>query len=52
MKCSSISQRKVERPSLESLLEDINKLGYSATGRKYGVSDNAIRKWIKNYNKE
>ena len=21
-------------------------------GRKYGVSDNAIRKWIKNYNKE
>ena len=26
-------------------------MGYSATGRKYGVSDNAIRKWIKYYEK-
>ena len=51
-KCDKLSRRKVERPSLESLLEDVNKLGFSATGRKYGVSDNAIRKWIKNYNKE
>ena len=27
----------------------MEELGYSATGRKYGVSDNAIRKWLKNY---
>lgn len=25
----------------------LEESGYSATGRKYGVSDNAIRKWIK-----
>lgn len=48
-KCLSIKQRKVERPSYEQLLKEIKELGYSGTGRKYGVSDNAIRKWIKNY---
>jgi hypothetical protein len=44
---SSIKQRKVERPDNEILLIDIKELGYSGAGRKYGVSDNAIRKWIK-----
>jgi predicted RNA-binding Zn-ribbon protein involved in translation (DUF1610 family) len=46
-----VSKRKVDRPDLEILLNDVNNLGYSATGRKYGVSDNAIRKWIKRYEK-
>ena len=46
-KCSRIKQRRVERPSLETLKEQIENIGYSATGRFYGVSDNAIRKWIK-----
>jgi len=49
--CSLKKQRKVERPPLEQLLKEIEELGYSATGRKYGVSDNAIRKWIKRYDK-
>lgn len=41
-------KRKVEnRPSLEHLIQDISDLGYCGTGRKYGVSDNAIRKWVK-----
>jgi hypothetical protein len=44
-----LDRRKVERPSLDILLNEINEMGYSATGRKYGVSDNAIRKWIKTY---
>jgi hypothetical protein len=44
-------RRKVERPDYEVLKEDVLKNGYSATGRKYGVSDNAIRKWIKYYQK-
>lgn len=49
-KCSQMSQRKVKnRPNLEILLNDINSLGYSKTGLKYGVSDNTIRKWIKQY---
>lgn len=47
----SINQRKVKRPPYEQLVEEINKFGYRATGRKYGVSDNAIRKWKKYYEK-
>lgn len=47
--CYNISQRKVDRPSYDILIKEIEELGYCAVGRKYGVSDNAIRKWIKNY---
>jgi hypothetical protein len=39
--------RKAERPPLDQLLREIAELGYCATGRKYGVSDNAIRKWLR-----
>ena len=46
-----LDKRKVNRPSLEVLLQDVKDLGYCGTGRKYGVSDNAVRKWIKAYNK-
>lgn len=46
---SSFTQRKVDRPPYDQLLNEVNELGYSATGRKYGVSDNSIRKWIKFY---
>jgi HNH endonuclease len=47
-----LNQRKVkERPSYEQLQEEVNNLGYSGTGRKYGVSDTAIRRWIKLYEK-
>jgi 5-methylcytosine-specific restriction endonuclease McrA len=42
-----IKRRKVERPSKEILLKLVNDIGFSATGRKYGVSDNSIRKWLK-----
>jgi len=44
--------RKVQRPSYDVLKCDIGQLGYSATGRKYGVSDNAVRKWEKAYQTE
>ena len=50
-KIKSIKQRKVERPPYGVLIKEIEENGYSATGRKYGVSDNAIRKWIKIYKK-
>jgi hypothetical protein len=41
-------KRKVDkRPSYDILIKEIEEMGYSATGRKYGVSDNCIRKWIK-----
>jgi hypothetical protein len=46
-KCDAINRRKVIRPEYNVLIDDIKKLGYVGTGRKYGVSDNAIRKWCK-----
>jgi len=45
--CSSKKRRVAKRPTLEILKQEIKNFGYSATGRKYGVSDNAIRKWLK-----
>ena len=45
----TISQRKVKRPPYKQLIQEISKLGYTGTGRKYGVSDNSIRKWKKYY---
>lgn len=49
--CSKKLQRKVERPTLEQLKNDVEELGYLGSGKKYGVSDNSIRKWIKLYEK-
>jgi len=45
--CYSKSQRKVERPPKEKLLIEIQQTSYVAVGKKYNVSDNAIRKWLK-----
>lgn len=45
--CYSKSQRKVERPPKEQLIKEIEESSYLAVSRKYGVSNNAIRKWIK-----
>ena len=43
-----MDMRKVKkRPNLDSLIDDIDKIGFVQTGKKYGVSDNTIRKWIK-----
>lgn len=41
--------RKVERPPYEQLLDDLRTMSFCAVGRKYGVSDNAVRKWIRWY---
>lgn len=43
------SKRKVERPTKEQLTELIRVKPLLKIGRQYGVSDNAIRKWAKNY---
>jgi len=45
-------QRKVERPSYEQLLADLRELSWVAVGAKYGVSDNAVRKWLRRYEAE
>jgi hypothetical protein len=44
--------RKVERPPREQLLAEIAATNWSAVGRKYGVSDNAVRKWVRMYARE
>jgi hypothetical protein len=44
--------RKVERPPYEQLITEVQEMGYCTVGRKYGVSDNAIRKWIRAYERE
>lgn len=47
--CYDIYQQTVERPEPLDLMEMVFKEGFSAVGRKYEVSDNAIRKWCKSY---
>jgi hypothetical protein len=44
--------RRVERPPYEQLLAEIEAHGYCWVGRKYGVSDNAVRKWVRFYERE
>jgi DNA replicative helicase MCM subunit Mcm2 (Cdc46/Mcm family) len=49
---SRLSARKVIRPATyEDFKQEMEELGwnYSAMGRKYGVSDKAIRKWERFY---
>lgn len=42
-----LKNRKVkDRPPKDIIEKEVEENGYVATGRKYGVSDNAIRKWI------
>jgi len=43
--------RKVERPSYEQLKADLANMSVVKVGKKYGVTDNAIRKWVKTYKK-
>lgn len=52
VKCYKISIRTVDRPSFDTLEDEVAKNGWLKTGRKYGVSDNTIRKWVRWYVKE
>ena len=44
--------RRVDRPPYPQLLREVRTIGFSPTARRYGVSDNAIRKWIRAYERE
>lgn len=46
---ANMAQRRVERPSKEVLSRLLQESNFTAIGRTYGVSDNAIRKWCKTY---
>lgn len=45
-------RRKVDRPPYDQLIAELTASNYSAVGRKYGVSDNAVRKWVRWYEQE
>lgn len=50
-KCRGIFRQTVDRPDAVTLQQDLTDgLSILAIGKKYGVSDNAIRKWLKQYN--
>jgi predicted nucleic acid-binding Zn ribbon protein len=53
-RCGGIagSSRRVERPPYEQLVAEVEATSYVAVGRNYGVSDNAIRKWLRQYERE
>jgi transposase-like protein len=44
--------RKSIDPPYPQLVREVRALGFSATARRYGASDNAIRKWIRAYESE
>jgi len=43
------SLRRVTRPPHAHLKREVVELGFSVTGRRYGVSGNSIRKWLRHY---
>ena len=49
-KCSHVHQQVVNRPDAKQLAQEIVESNFCAVGRKYGVSDNTIRKWCLSYN--
>jgi len=50
-KCANISSRKVVRPKKEDLISQLqNGENLTTLSKAYGVSNNAIKKWCKNYN--
>ena len=44
IQCAQQASRVVDRPEPRQLAEEIVASSFLAVGRKYGVSDNAIRK--------
>jgi hypothetical protein len=44
--------RKVPRPTYEQVKEDLGHMTWLAVGRKYGVTDNAVRKWMRWYERD
>ena len=44
--------RRVPRPPYEQLLAELASSSFLAVGRRYGVSDNAVRKWLRAYERE
>jgi hypothetical protein len=46
------ARRKIERPPYQQPIADVASMSFMPVARKYGVSGNAIRKWIRGYEHE
>lgn len=49
VECAHKAQRRAERPEALELARMIKDNGFKNTGKKFGVSDNTIKKWCKAY---
>ena len=47
--CANKNRQTTARPTKDVLYQELCESNFSAVGRKYGVSDNAIRKWCASY---
>lgn len=48
--CSALKHRKVDRPTKSELQRLItSKISWKELGRRFNVSDNAVRKWARKY---
>jgi len=47
--CNQVKTRKVQRPTKKVLEKEMKENSWVSLGKKYGVSDNAVRKWAKQY---
>ena len=51
-KYKGISLRKIDWPSHEELIKEVQESNWTKVGEKYGVSDNAVRKYFKRHGYE
>lgn len=49
IECYRQARKSKIMPSLDELSKDIENMSWVAIGKKYGVSDNAVRKWARKY---
>lgn len=47
--CRSLKSRRCNRPDAQTLINEVKESSFVQVGKKYGVTDNAIRKWLKDY---
>lgn len=50
IECSHKDLYRTEHPTREQLKDEIRTTPFTQLGKKYGVTDNAVRKWCKAYN--
>jgi len=49
LSCANRLKRKIDHPTKDELQTMILSMTWTDIGKKYGVSDNAVRKWAKTY---